>query len=277
MVNFTQSRNWCFTDFQLLNIEKIYLKYNDIIRYICMGEELCPKTKKTHYQGWIQFINKKRMGGVKKIFSCNKIHLETCIASPTKNNEYCKKDGKFKTWGNFVCQGQRTDLEQIHQKIVKGAKVADIIDSHFETYCRYRNGIKDAIEVYSKKNTKQFREVKVSFIHGETGTGKTRMAVDSCAKDYYKIEGSQLQWFDGYNGEKNLIIDEYANDVKITKLLGLLDGYQLRVPVKCGFTYANWNTVYITSNLDPEELHGQAIEKHRNALFRRITNIIHKV
>lgn len=275
-VKFTQSRNWCFTDFELLDLAPIYKEYSDIIRYVCYGEEKCPKTGKKHHQGWIQFINKKRLGGVKKIFGSKKIHVESCIASPACNDKYCKKDGKFISFGDFVCQGQRSDLEAIYKQIVTGAKAKDIIDNDFSTYCRYRNGIKDAIEVYTKENTRKFRALSVTYIHGETGTGKTRMAVAECANDYFKIEGSSLNWFDGYNGEKNLIIDEYANDIKVTKLLGLLDGYQLRLPVKGGFTYANWTTVYVTSNLSPEELHYNAKDKHRDALFRRITKIINK-
>ena len=64
MPSLSQSRNWCFTDFELLNFEQIYEENKDLIRYICVGNEICPKTKKKHKQGWIQFINKKRMNGV---------------------------------------------------------------------------------------------------------------------------------------------------------------------------------------------------------------------
>lgn len=271
-----QSRNWCFTDFQILDLKTIYEEYKDIIRYICWGIEICPKTKKKHLQGWIQFINKKRMGGVKRIFGCKKLHLETCRASPKLNDIYCKKENNFFSFGQYVCQGQRTDLEKIYKDISKGAKVSDIIENNFETYCRYRNGIRDAVEIHTKILTKEFREIDVLYVHGKTNTGKTRTAVKAFkGEDYYKIEGSSLNWFDGYNGEKNLIIDEYDNDVKITKMLNLLDGYQLRLPIKGGFTYANWDCVIITSNLTPDELHSNAKKNHREALFRRIDKIHH--
>lgn len=268
----SRSRNWCFTDFELLNWKKIYEDYHDIIRYICWGKEECPKTKKIHYQGWIQFVNVKRMSRVKSIVGSKKLHVEMCRGTEQQNEKYCQKDNKYTTLGQFKIQGQRTDLEEIHKEIKSGKKIGDIIESHFETFCRYRNGIKDGIQYYTKKNNKKFRNVHVEYYHGETGTGKTRLAMEN-NPDAFKITGDNLKWFDGYDGEKTLIIDEYANQCSVTKLLNLLDGYQLRLAVKGGFTYASWEKVIITSNLTPEELHFNAKDAHRQALFRRIDEI----
>lgn len=268
-----QARNYCFTDFELLRWEHIFETHKDKIRYVCWGTEKCPSTHKVHYQGWIQFHTKRTLGGVKKIVNSKKIHLESCRGSEFDNEKYCKKDGNYKSLGKFIKQGQRTDLEKIYQDIKEGKKLEDIWNDEdgFKTYCQYRNGIKDAKEHFDKVNRKEFRKVKVNYCFGPTGTGKTRYAMKH--KDVFKIHGSELNWFDGYDGEKTLVIDEYANDIKITKLLGLLDGYQLRLPIKGGFTYANWNKVIITSNLNPKELHNLANDIHRTALFRRITKI----
>lgn len=270
----TRSRNYCFTDFELLDWNNIWSEYKDIIRYICIGEEECPTTNKKHYQGWIQFKNPKSLITAKKIIDSKKIHLEICKGNQHQNDTYCKKDNKFKSWGQFVSQGQRTDLETIKKLINEGKQKSDIIDNHFETYCRYRKGILDAIQIEQKKRRAKFREIEVEFVHGNTGTGKTRYAMQH--SDVFKIHGSDMQWWDGYDGEKTLVIDEYANDIKITKLLGICDGYQLRLPIKGGHTYANWNKIIITSNLNPSDLHNNAKDMHRQALFRRITKIISK-
>lgn len=269
-----QSRNWCFTDFEMLDFKKIYEQYTDIIRYIGWGKETCPSTGKTHNQGWIQFVNKKRMGGVKKVCQSKKIHLEPCRGDEKANEAYCAKEGNFQSLGVFVTQGQRSDLEQMYKKIKNGATAEELMDENFGLYCRYRGGIKDALEIANKKKCKRFRHVKVEYVHGETGTGKTRWAMEQ-DPDLFKIHGTSLKWFDGYNGEKTLLIDEYANDVKITKMLGICDGYQLRLPIKGGFTYANWDRVIITSNIHYDDLHFQASQAHRDALKRRVTRVIH--
>lgn len=265
----TQSRNWCFTDFEILNFEAIYNEYSDIIRYIGWGKETCPSTKKIHNQGWIQFINKKRIGGVKKILGSKQIHLETCRGSEEQNNIYCKKENNFKSFGKFIKMGERTDIEQIKKLIDEGNNLKKIADDHFGSYIRYHSGIQKYKELVDEENSKKFREIKTSIYWGSTGTGKTRTAMEE--ENIYKITGDSLEWFDGYNGQKTLIIDEYSNQVKITKMLNLLDGYQLRLPIKGGFTYAKWTRVIITTNLGPSELHTHAMEEHRNAFNRRIT------
>lgn len=265
-----QSRNYCFSDFQLLDIKKIYENYSDIIRYVCWGKEVCPKTLRDHYQGWIQFINKKRFNGAKKIFGCNKIHIESCYGNEFDNDKYCKKDGKYQSIGQFISQGYRSDIEQIKNKIDNGGTMLECANDNFQLYLQYGRGLKEYKNMVDKKKRKAFRKVNVKVYSGSTGTGKTRRAMDQ-KKDVFKITGSSLDWWDGYEGEEIIVIDEYNNDVPITKMLNILDGYELRLPIKGSFTYANWNKVIITTNLDMNEIHPCAKSEHKKALFRRIT------
>lgn len=118
-MKFYQSRNFCFTDFELLDIEKIFNKHKKIIRYICRGIEICPETKRIHHQGWIQLFNKKTIFGVKKLFNTNKIHLESCRGDEYSNEKYCRKENKFIEFGKFITQGYRTDIDIILLGIMK--------------------------------------------------------------------------------------------------------------------------------------------------------------
>lgn len=268
----TRSRNWCFTSFNLnkKNMSQIYEDNKDIIRYLCAGEEICPKTKKMHLQGWIQFERPKRFGGVKKVFDDDSIHIEFCKGTEFQNDKYCKKDGNFYETGKFITQGQRTDLENLKDDIKEGLNLDGIKEKYTSIYIRYKSGIESYYQSIVKKNSKKEREVKVICLYGETGTGKTRHAME---KADYKINAGDLKWWDGYDGEKTICIDEYHNDIKITKLLGLLDRYQQRLEVKGGFTYAQWDTVYITSNFHPKKWHLGAEKASRKALLRRFHEI----
>ncbi len=266
---FSQSRNWCFTDFELLDWGKIY-KEDDEVRYICWGKETCPNTKKTHYQGWIQMHKKKRLGGIKKLCQSKSIHLESCRGSENENNKYCQKDNLYQSIGEFTTQGKRTDLDELKKIIDNGGTLEDIANDNFQAFVQYNRGFQEYKKIIDKKRRKKFRKVEVTHIYGATGTGKTKSAL--LYGDAYKIQGSQLKWWDGYDGEDILVIDEYDNQVPITELLSILDGYQLRLEIKGSFTYANWTKVIITSNY--KKLHKKAKKLHRLALKRRITNTI---
>ena len=269
---FAQSKNWYFTDFELLDWAKIY-KGDDDIRYICWGEEVCPNTKKKHYQGWIQMDKKKRMNGIKKVCQSKKIHIESCRGTEGDNNKYCQKDNKYHTVGEFMTQGKRTDLDNLKIIIDRGGNMEDIASENFQSFIQYNREFQEYKKIVDRRLHKGFRKVKVILIHGKTGSGKTRKAMENKENDVYKIQGKALQWWDGYEEEKTLLIDEYDNDIALTELLGILDGYQLRLPIKGSFTYANWTKVYITSNI--KKLHSNAKPEHKMALKRRITEVIH--
>ncbi len=267
---FSQSKNWCFTDFELLDWGKIY-RETENIKYICWGEETCPKTKRKHYQGWLQVINKKRLGGIKKLCQSKKIHVESCRGTESENNKYCQKDNLYQKIGEFTTQGKRTDLDELKKIIDNNGTLKDIADENFQAFIQYNRGFKEYKNIIDKSNRKHFRKLEIIHIHGETGLGKTRKAM-SYSDDTYKIQGNALQWWDGYEGEKTLVIDEYDSQINCTELLGILDGYQLRLPIKGSFTYANWEKVIITSNY--KDLHIRAKSMHQNALKRRITETI---
>lgn len=266
-----QSRNWCFTDFQFLNWKEIYNEYSDIIRYVCFGKEIAPTTGTKHLQGWIQFTTKRTMGGVKRICKSKQLSLRPCYGDEYSNDVYCSKDGKFTHFGKFLAQGARTDLEMIRKLIADETPMKQIADDYFDTWCRNYKAFEKYREMITKDKTKEFRKVEVEIIYGETGQGKTRRAMEEAT---YKIEGDNLQWWDGYNGDKCILIDEYSNQLPITKLLNILDGYQLRLPIKGGHTYANWNKVYITTNVHWDDWHPNAKMMHRDALARRCTKWI---
>lgn len=277
----TQSKNWCFTDFKNTseNLEGIFRQYSpECIRFMCWGEEICPDTGREHKQGFIQFTTKRRLKGAQKFFG-HSIHIESIKGHISDNIKYCSKDNKYFEFGKYVVQGQRTDLELIQREIIDGANLDEIMDNHFQKYCQYRNGIRDYVDSCQRRNVPEWRNVEVEVVYGETGVRKTRSCVEECTKNnvpYFKIEGDQLDWFDGYNGEKVLIIDEYDSQIKLTRLLNILDGYKLRLPIKGSFTWANWTKVYITSNLSPYAWHQNAKEVHMSALMRRITKITEK-
>jgi len=261
-------RDWCATFFEEPKLDANY-------RYMIVGEEKCPETGRLHWQCYIEFENKVSMKHIKAEFEDKTVHLEPKRGTREQARDYCKKEGKWTEHGVWAeGPGFRTDLAVLTKQILEGSKrTSDIMLEEPATYCKYRQGMRDIQQLADKRNTGSFRQVEVKVYSGPTGCGKTQRAYGD-GQNTYKITGDDLAWFDGYDGEEHLLIDEYDQQVPITRLLTLLDGYQLRLPVKGGFTYARWTRVSITTNLKRPEVHAKAKEEHRNALNRRISEWI---
>ncbi len=266
-----RARNWVFTDFELLDYKVIFSACNDIIKFIGWGEEICPKTQKKHNQGWIQMRSQKTMFGMKKLFGTKKLHLEPMRGSPEDSQKYCMKDGKFHFLGTFTSQGVRSSMEEMKVMVDNGATQYDIATENITQFIQYGKRWDAYRSLLMEEKSRAVRNVEVILHYGPTGTGKTHTALNS-EEDVYLIHGDSLEWWNHYKGQKTICIDEYANDLKITRLLNLLDKYQCRLPTKGGFTYALWTKVYITTNLT--HLHEQARPEHRAALDRRINKRI---
>ena len=228
-------RDWCFTCFDTnkeLTIDK------DNCRYICYGREQCPTTGREHYQGFAIFNRTCRVPKAKSwIGGGDGTHCEPRRGTRDQARDYCRKsDGEFVEWGVF---------ESITKEDLFKQPISFLKREYPEFYCRYHNGL----EKLQDKGEK-FREVEIHIRWGEPRTGKTRYVMEM--DDVYKWD-HPYKWFDGYEGESILLIDDYKKgDIDRGMLLHILEGYRQMLPIKGSHTFAKWTKVYITSNFDPE-------------------------
>ncbi len=189
--------------------------------------------------------------------------------SLAQNAEYCSKEGKLNEIGIRPqdSQGKRNDIKDLQEAIKQGVSRQEMFEQ-FPAAWRYPRAADAYRQELEQSLGKAWRDVKVFVYAGATGTGKTRTALSK--EDPYLIHGGDVNWFDGYSGQKTLIIDEWNNDRKIQFLLKVCDGYPLRLAIKGSFTYARWTNVYITTNLKREEFHPKAKQAHRSAFSRRM-------
>ncbi len=155
-----RSKNWCFTDFELLNINAI-INQTDKLSYICWGLETCPKTNKKHYQGWLQCKIGMRITGIKKIFKTKKIHLEACKGNEQSNDKYCQKDNIYKTWGEYTTQGSRTDIHTIYNDIINGSTELEISRKHPVAHAKYHKAFARKIKL--EQNDKAMINLKKEY------------------------------------------------------------------------------------------------------------------
>lgn len=250
------------------------------VKYMVFGEEVGEEGT-PHLQGMLVFKNARTMTAIQKEWQ--ELGISGCHLEPCRDQHalmvYCKKDGKvaIEEGQAPVGKGKRMDLDKVKSDIKDGKKMSEIAEEHWGAYCRFDRAFGKYAGMQAKKEAKQFRTVTVNWITGPTGVGKTRDAVYNAdgrpKEDTYVLTGG-AKWWDGYDGEKNLVIDEYAGQWKCPWLLRVLDGHILRLEIKGSFTYARYTSVTVTTNLKWHEIHPMAKEEHKNALKRRITNYV---
>ena len=244
------SRDYVFTSWTQPKYDESKLKY------ICWGLERCPTTDREHHQGFAIFNRTHRIPSAKRILGGgDECHLEPRRGTRQQARDYCRKDGEFFEWGEFDAMTK----EQLFKKSKKW-----LLDNGYEEFfCRYHKAICE-----KQDKGEAWREVEVTYIWGEPGTGKTRKVMEM--EDVYKWD-SPYQWFDGYDGENILLIDDYeTGEIPPRVLKNILDGYRYKLNIKGGHTYAKWSKIYITSNYDIKKMD----EWHIKGIQRRIHNIV---
>lgn len=255
-----QSTNWCWTAFDP-NLNGIWLTSLPST-YWCYGVETCPDTKKEHWQGYIEFEKRMRLSSIKKLAPPG-IHWEVRQGSQEQAIDYCKKDGDFHEAGTKKEQGKRSDLLEIQARLDSGDSIADIADDHFMRYCQYGKRFEAYKQLRSEPRT---WVTEVHFIHGPTGTGKTRFCMEKGAA---MVEFDKSGFCHGYENQEILLFDDFdVSTITRSTFLRLTDRYATTVNVKGGTK--NWNPrcIYITSNFSCEGWYSAC-----PAVARRITSV----
>lgn len=108
--------------------------------------------------------------------------------------------------------------------------------------------------------------------YGPTGVGKSRLADHLYPNAYRKAHG---KWFDGYNGESTIILDDFDSDfMPIGDFLRLVDRYPYRTEVKGGYLSVVATNFIITSNQLPTEWYPNAGQRRVAAVCRRIGRVL---
>ena len=131
---------------------------------------------------------------------------------------------------------------------------------------RYHKGI-----TFVRSNRKEPRDwemINICLI-GISGSGKTTLAHSlNNTSVYYKPDG---EWWDNYDSEHTVILDDFYGGLKFSFLLKLLDSKPLLVPYKGGFHQFTSKVIIITSNQPPEKWYSfDSYEQKLPSLMRRL-------
>lgn len=258
-----RSRNWCFTlnnytDDDINSVNTIDCKY--LIYGLEVGASGTP-----HLQGYIMFKSLKSKSQLKKLNG--KWHYEAAIGSPTDNVKYCSKENNIFEKGEAPKgQGKRSDIDNIKDLVINKAPMSQIV---MEANSLQALRFAQIAKLYLCEDRKE--PPTVYWRWGLSGTGKTKWVFDNFESVYIK-DGTQ--WWDGYEQQQCICIDDFDGKWPFRDLLRLLDRYPYQGQVKGGYVKINSPIICITCEWPPSEWWTDNTLLQITRRISEITNVI---
>lgn len=227
-----------------------------------------------HYQMYLETVHPCRMSQVKKWFP--RAHVEKRMGTRAQAMNYCVKEdsqvqkplilykGRWidsvensqdfgELWERLVIltkdskSSTKSSLMKIKSILCSGESnaIETIADDYFDIWVRYHRAFDRYLLMKQKPRDHPMR---IFVLCGPSGTGKSRWAMDFDQKAYWKQRSG---WWDGYCGQKTVVLDEFYGWLPYDTLLRLCDRYPLLVETKGGQVNMVADTIIITSNKSP--------------------------
>lgn len=235
------------------------------VAYIKGQLELSNETQFLHWQILVACNTKCRLAAVKRIFG-EQVHAELTKSSAANDyvwKEDTRVDGtqfelgqlKFKRncstdWATVLRDAKRGRLDDIP---------ADVVVRHYGNLRR--------IAMDNLAPVAIVRRIVVYW--GPSGTGKSRRAWHEAGLDAFPKDPLTKFW-DGYQGQKHVVIDEFRGGVSIGHVLRWFDRYPVNIEVKGAAVTLRAETIWITSNICPEDWYPDLDHATKQALLRRL-------
>lgn len=268
------SKYWCFT----LNNPELYgplpATWNSLgnkLTLLVYQYEI-GQNNTEHIQGYVEFQSRKKLSTLKKINAA--VHWEKRQGNREQAIAYCTKEATRKPntvpyqWPENLPKSGDSDktdeYEVIKKKIQNGVSLKEVADDHFRVFLRSNRALKEYEALCKPARTEK---TIVIVIYGPTGTGKSKWCHTHFPSAYWK---SKNEWWDHYNGQDCVVIDEFYGWFKYDYFLRLLDRYPFITEYKGGSKDFNSKLIIITSNKNPNEWYKKF---DTSPMFRRFDHV----
>ena len=271
-------RNLCITGYDytaILSLQDGWIenKVPKWCQYAVGQIERCPRTGKLHLQAYVEASISVAKGGVRLQAVQDWIpgaHVESRKGTQAQAIKYHSKletrvHGPW-VYGDPKCPGNRKDLATICTQVIAGESAYKIISENPDNlrFINYITKLSGLVPCRPRP------ELRIFWFYGETGIGKTLASI-KLSEDAFLYRHGGTEWWDGYQGESEVIFDELSESFPYRRLLQLLDVYSYRAPIKGGFVPLRAETIFITSCKHPGDIYSECSFAFRTTeLGRRI-------
>jgi len=265
------------------------------ISFIKFQIEKATDTGTIHFQGYMHFAKRVYWGVLRRELikmGLHRLSHRNRIASPQKASEYCEKVFDEKsgvqtkltepvyTWGELdIRQGDRTDLNEIIERVKAGATNSELLDEYPTQFFRYKKHIESVRKTIQESEFEEkYRHMKIVYISGVPRTGKTRFILEKYGyKNVCRVSIKYDKWlFENYKGQKVVLFDEFNSQVPITEMNEYLEGYPQDYRCRNEDRVAMNDTVIIISNLKLSQQYTKE-QTEKPLIYQAFTSRIHHI
>lgn len=268
VIDFGQKlRNFCatlnnYSDDQLDQITKN--GNSGKYKYLIFGKEVA-KTGTPHLQIYCELKNSRSFDSIRTEFF--NAHIEKRKGTAQEAADYCKKEEDYTEYGQISFQGKRSDLNQVREIVKESNSMRKVV----EVATSYQSVRMAQCILQYNEPPRPYGRREVHVHWGDTGTGKTYDVYQKHPDVYSPVS---FKWWDGYDGQKVVLLDDIRGDFcKFHEMLMLTGERPFRVECKGGSRQAVYDTIYITCSMHPSELWSTIEDKSQ--FLDRITTIKH--
>lgn len=232
--------------------------------YLCYQTEISATGYK-HYQGYCEAKQQLRYKAAQQSLRLPTAYIHARNGTRDQAREYTRKPksavpGSWHEHGIWrdAGQGSRGDLQEVARLVSNGSSLTELADSHPVQIIKFGKGIASLINL---KSAKRDGRTELYLHIGVSGAGKTYRAANEWRTEHpewrvYWFNWENGWWFDGYQGEEVIIIDNvgsFDNDkpfASYNAVCRLADEYASALPVKGSTANLRAKRIYITSTSD---------------------------
>lgn len=232
-----------------------------------------------HWQLLVHCKKKSTLKAVKDVYG-DGVHCEATRSEHA--DSYVHKDEthvegtRFELGRRPFKRNSITDWKSIAAESMKG-NLKYIFEEYPDLAVRHYHSLRSIYKDHAKPNLRPKDKMFCRVYYGDSGTGKSWRAYTEATANNESVyfKNPSTKWWDGYNGEANVIIDEFTGKISIENLLRWLDFYPCLVEVKGSQVPICAIRFWITSNLPPSLWYPEATEEQMRALRRRLAVVMH--
>lgn len=240
-------------------------------RYLVFGYEV-GESGTPHLQGYCQLQQKMSASKVGGMFPW---HTEPTRGTPAEAAAYCKKTGKFDEFGTLsdvgsggVVGGEKEKARWANViELAKKGELDTIAENDPQAYVHAYRTLKEIAKDHMQRPPSE-EETTGYWIYGPSGVGKSRSVREHFpANTLY--EKMCNKWWDGYQNEENVVIDDLDPDHKVLghHLKIWADHYPFIAETKGGAMRIRPKRIIVTSQYSIDAIF-ESVET-REALHRR--------